>query len=200
MKRGRVKAGGWVGAVVALALGLSLAACSATGPASIVGQQTLRIGVKADQPGLGQRLPGRQVRGIRRRRRPVRRSQAGRSPRSHHLRAGDFGDPGGGTGERLGRYGDRDLLDHPGARDEGHLRRAVLRSPPGHHGPRRRHRDPQRARPQGKAAVRGHRLQLLEARHAGAEHRSGTDAGRQLQRMRRHAAGSGGSTPSPPTI
>ena len=43
--------------MVALALGLSLAACSATGPASIVGQQTLRIGVKADQPGLGLRLP-----------------------------------------------------------------------------------------------------------------------------------------------
>jgi len=42
---------------MALALGLSLAACSATGPASIVGQQTLRIGVKADQPGLGLRLP-----------------------------------------------------------------------------------------------------------------------------------------------
>ena len=58
MNRGRVKAGGWVGAVVALALGLSLTACSAVGPASIVGQQTLRIGVKADQPGLGQRLPG----------------------------------------------------------------------------------------------------------------------------------------------
>ena len=58
MNRGRVKAGGWVSAVVTLALGLSLAACSAAGPASIVGQQTLRIGVKADQPGLGQRLPG----------------------------------------------------------------------------------------------------------------------------------------------
>ena len=58
MNRGRVKAGGRVGAVAALALGLSLAACSASGPASIVGQQSLRIGVKADQPGLGQRLPG----------------------------------------------------------------------------------------------------------------------------------------------
>lgn len=58
MNRGRVKAGGRVGAVAALALGLSLAACSAAGPASIAGQQTLRIGVKADQPGLGQRLPG----------------------------------------------------------------------------------------------------------------------------------------------
>ena len=57
MKRRRAAAGGWVGAVVALALGLSLAACSATGPASIVDQQTLRIGVKADQPGLGLRLP-----------------------------------------------------------------------------------------------------------------------------------------------
>ena len=57
MKRVRARAGGWAGAVAAVALGLSLAACSATGPASIVGQQTLRIGVKADQPGLGLRLP-----------------------------------------------------------------------------------------------------------------------------------------------
>ena len=57
MKRGRARAGAWVGTVVALALGLSLTACSATGPASIVGRQTLRIGVKADQPGLGLRLP-----------------------------------------------------------------------------------------------------------------------------------------------
>jgi glutamate transport system substrate-binding protein len=55
VKRRRAAAGGWVSAVVALAL--SLAACSAAGPASIVGQQTLRIGVKADQPGLGLRLP-----------------------------------------------------------------------------------------------------------------------------------------------
>jgi len=44
-------------AVVALALGLSMAACSASGPPSIVGKQTLRIGVKEDQPGLGLRLP-----------------------------------------------------------------------------------------------------------------------------------------------
>ena len=57
MKRGRAKASGWVAAVVALAFGLSLAACSASGPVSLVGQQTLRIGVKADQPGLGLRLP-----------------------------------------------------------------------------------------------------------------------------------------------
>ena len=57
MKRRRAAAGGWVSAVVALALGLSLAACSATGPASVVGRQTLRIGVKANQPGLGQQLP-----------------------------------------------------------------------------------------------------------------------------------------------
>jgi len=57
VKRRRAAAGGWVSAVVALALGLSLAACSATGPASIAGRQTLRIGVKANQPGLGQQLP-----------------------------------------------------------------------------------------------------------------------------------------------
>jgi glutamate transport system substrate-binding protein len=44
-------------AVMAFALSLSLAACSASGPPSIVGKQTLRIGVKADQPGLGLRLP-----------------------------------------------------------------------------------------------------------------------------------------------
>ena len=46
-----------VAAVVALALGLSMAACSATAPPSLVGKQTLRIGVKADQPGLGLRQP-----------------------------------------------------------------------------------------------------------------------------------------------
>jgi len=57
VRRRRAAAGGWVSAVVALVLGLSLAACSATGPASIVGQRTLRIGVKANQPGLGLRLP-----------------------------------------------------------------------------------------------------------------------------------------------
>lgn len=49
MKRGRVTA-------VVLAVGLSTAACSAGGPPSVVGKQTLRIGVKADQPGLGLRL------------------------------------------------------------------------------------------------------------------------------------------------
>jgi len=52
--RGRAAA---AAVVVALALGLSTAACSAGGPPSIVGKQTLRIGVKADQPGLGLRLP-----------------------------------------------------------------------------------------------------------------------------------------------
>ena len=59
MKRGCARAGGRAGAaaVVAFALGLSMAACSASGPPSIVGKQTLRIGVKADQPGLGLRLP-----------------------------------------------------------------------------------------------------------------------------------------------
>jgi glutamate transport system substrate-binding protein len=43
-------------AVLALALGLSTAACSAGGSPSVVGKQALRIGVKADQPGLGLRL------------------------------------------------------------------------------------------------------------------------------------------------
>ena len=41
----------------ALALALLAAACSAGGPPSIVGKQSLRIGVKADQPGLGLRSP-----------------------------------------------------------------------------------------------------------------------------------------------
>ena len=50
--RGRARAA----AAVVLALGLSTAACSAGEPPSIVGKQTLRIGVKADQPGLGLRL------------------------------------------------------------------------------------------------------------------------------------------------
>jgi glutamate transport system substrate-binding protein len=42
--------------VLAIALGASTAACSTSGSPSIVGTQTLRIGVKADQPGLGLRL------------------------------------------------------------------------------------------------------------------------------------------------
>ena len=50
--RGRARAA----AAVVLALGLGTAACSAGGPPSIVGKQTLRIGVKADEPGLGLRL------------------------------------------------------------------------------------------------------------------------------------------------
>jgi glutamate transport system substrate-binding protein len=58
VRRERATARGVAGAaaVVALALGLPAAACSAGGPPSIVGKQTLRIGVKADQPGLGLRL------------------------------------------------------------------------------------------------------------------------------------------------
>ena len=59
MKRKRAMGGrrAVAAAMVALALGLSVASCSASGPPSIVGKQTLRIGVKADQPGLGLRLP-----------------------------------------------------------------------------------------------------------------------------------------------
>jgi glutamate transport system substrate-binding protein len=58
VKRGRVTARGRAraAATVILALGLSVAACSAGGPPSVAGKQTLRIGVKADQPGLGLRL------------------------------------------------------------------------------------------------------------------------------------------------
>jgi glutamate transport system substrate-binding protein len=58
VKRWRVTAGGraLAAAAVVLALGVPVAACSAAGPPSIVGKQTLRIGVKADQPGLGLRL------------------------------------------------------------------------------------------------------------------------------------------------
>jgi glutamate transport system substrate-binding protein len=58
VKRGRVTARGRAraAAAVILALGLSVAACSAGGPPSVAGKQTLRIGVKADQPGLGLRL------------------------------------------------------------------------------------------------------------------------------------------------
>jgi glutamate transport system substrate-binding protein len=54
VKRERVTAR--AAAAVVLVLGLSVAACSAGGPPSIVGKQALRIGVKADQPGLGLRL------------------------------------------------------------------------------------------------------------------------------------------------
>ncbi len=59
MKRERATARGWAGAAAtaAAALVLSSAACAAGGPPSIVGKQTLRIGVKADQPGLGLRRP-----------------------------------------------------------------------------------------------------------------------------------------------
>jgi glutamate transport system substrate-binding protein len=58
VRRGRVTARGRAraAAAVVLALGLSAAACSAGGPPSIVGKQTLLIGVKADQPGLGLRM------------------------------------------------------------------------------------------------------------------------------------------------
>jgi glutamate transport system substrate-binding protein len=58
VKRGRVTARGRAraAAAVVLAVGLSAAACSAGGPPSIVGRQTLLIGVKADQPGLGLQL------------------------------------------------------------------------------------------------------------------------------------------------
>ncbi len=59
MKRERATARGWAGAAATAvaALVLSSAACAAGGPPSIVGKQTLRIGVKADQPGLGLRQP-----------------------------------------------------------------------------------------------------------------------------------------------
>jgi glutamate transport system substrate-binding protein len=58
VKRERVTARGRARAALAvvLVLGLPVAACSAGGPPSIVSKQTLRIGVKADQPGLGLRL------------------------------------------------------------------------------------------------------------------------------------------------
>jgi len=59
VKRERATARGWAGAAATAvaALVLSSAACAAGGPPSIVGKQTLRIGVKADQPGLGLRQP-----------------------------------------------------------------------------------------------------------------------------------------------
>jgi glutamate transport system substrate-binding protein len=58
VKRERATARGRACAValVILSLALSVAACSSGGPPSVVGRQTLRIGVKADQPGLGLRL------------------------------------------------------------------------------------------------------------------------------------------------
>jgi glutamate transport system substrate-binding protein len=54
--RTTTRSGAGAAAVLALAISL-LSACSAGGPPSIVGEQSLRIGVKADQPGLGLRLP-----------------------------------------------------------------------------------------------------------------------------------------------
>ena len=58
MKRLRATARGRAGAAAVLALAISLpSACSASGPPSVVGERSLRIGVKADQPGLGLRLP-----------------------------------------------------------------------------------------------------------------------------------------------
>jgi glutamate transport system substrate-binding protein len=58
VNRVRITAHRGAGAAAVLALAVSLlSACSAGGPPSIVGAQSLRIGVKADQPGLGLRLP-----------------------------------------------------------------------------------------------------------------------------------------------
>ena len=57
MNRVRATACSRAMAAALLALAISLSACSAAGPPSIVGDQSLRIGVKADQPGLGLRLP-----------------------------------------------------------------------------------------------------------------------------------------------
>ncbi|HKA97377.1 MAG TPA: glutamate ABC transporter substrate-binding protein [Streptosporangiaceae bacterium] len=58
MKRVRATARSRAGAAAMLALAISLpSACSAGGPPSFLGEQSLRIGVKADQPGLGLRLP-----------------------------------------------------------------------------------------------------------------------------------------------
>jgi glutamate transport system substrate-binding protein len=63
-KRATARGRAGAAAVVTLALSLATAACSAAGTPSIVGKQTLRIGVKADQPGLGLRLPGGQFAGF----------------------------------------------------------------------------------------------------------------------------------------
>jgi glutamate transport system substrate-binding protein len=63
-KRATARGRAGVAAVMTLALSLSTAACSAGGTPSIVGKQTLRIGVKADQPGLGLRLPDGQFAGF----------------------------------------------------------------------------------------------------------------------------------------
>ena len=58
MKRVRATTRSRAGAAALLALAICLpSACSAGGPPSIVGEQSLRIGVKADQPGLGLRRP-----------------------------------------------------------------------------------------------------------------------------------------------
>ena len=58
MKRVRATTRSRAGAAAVLALAICLpSACSAGGPPSIVGEQSLRIGVKADQPGLGLRAP-----------------------------------------------------------------------------------------------------------------------------------------------
>ena len=58
MNRARATVRSQAGAAALLVLAISLpSACSAGGPPSIVGKQSLRIGVKADQPGLGLRLP-----------------------------------------------------------------------------------------------------------------------------------------------
>jgi len=58
VKRVRATTRSRAGAAAVLALAICLpSACSAGGPPSIVGEQSLRIGVKADQPGLGLRAP-----------------------------------------------------------------------------------------------------------------------------------------------
>jgi hypothetical protein len=122
-------------AVVALALGLSMAACSASGPPSIVGKQTLRIGVKEDQPGLGLRLPDGRFAGFYV---DVALYVAAKlDVRPDHI---TFVPVTSALGKRHWETA-RSIwysrpIRSPRASDEGHLRRAVLRGPSRHHGPR----------------------------------------------------------------
>ncbi len=187
MKRKRARAR--AAAVVALALGVSTAACSAGGPPSIVGKQTLRIGVKADQPGLGLRLAGGRFVGFDVDVARYVAAKLGVGP--DHI---TFVPVTSATRETALQNGLVDMVVATYSITAERETKVTFGGPY-----YVAHQDPMVrasatairsvARPQGKAAVRGRWLQFLEACHAGAEHRGDTGAGPQLQRLRHDAAG-----------
>ena len=118
----------------------------------------LTIGIKFDQPGLGLKKPDGTVEGFDvdvakyiAKKLGVDEEQASRGRRPISANRESF------LAERqvdlvVATYSITD-----DAQEEGDLRRAVLRRPPGHHGPRRRHHDQDARRPQGQEALPGRR-------------------------------------------